>query len=156
MAVLSLLWALLMTLCTIRFGTLFSVVQFLKWWDAPGLFLRACQVATMCVPHSMHIWAVCKTVPITVQLLHCWHDGTPPECPPHIPKRRHHWRRLTHQFCQLLKSWTHTIQHWTHRSKISASEQLTQLHWKLKGVIFAHANSRRLHIRKLLAFKHHS
>ena len=134
--------------------TLFTVVQLLLWWSIPGLFDTHCLLLNFRMLTFMKIWFVTVAVSVKVIFLFWWHDGPPPEKPPYVPKKLHKWKKLPQQFCQLLKSWTHQAYALLKRTKIFASEQLIQLHIKLQGAILAHRNRRRLHIRKMLAFKH--
>ena len=94
------------------------------------------------------------TTTTAVQLLLHWHDG-PPEQPPHIPKRCHHWKRLTQQFCLILKSWTYKLRSLFIWTRTSTSDKLIRLHIKLQRTILSFKNTRRLHVCKLLAFTHH-
>ena len=102
----------------------------------------------------MHIKLVVLATTTAVQLLFCWHVGPPPEWPPCIPKRCHRWKRLSQQFCQLLKSWTHKFRSLFTWTRTSASDHLMRLHIKLQSTILSFRNSRWLHLCKLLAFKH--
>jgi hypothetical protein len=147
---------LLLLLRSFQCRLLFSVVQLIVWWMTPGLFLTTCLVVFFQVLHLMHIKMVSMATSTAVQLQFWWHDGPPPERPPYIPKRRRRWKRLPEQFCQLLKSWIYTAYFLFKWTKISASDELAKPHLKLKGAIFELQNSRRLHVRKLLAFKHSS
>ena len=139
---------------TLRSGTLLSVVQILLWLSVPDAFHTDLSFIILHFMHLMHIKLIILVTTTAVQLLFCWHGGHPPERPPYIPKRRRRWKRLSQQFCQLLKSWTHKISSFFTWTRTSASDRLIKLHFKLQRAILSFRNSRRLHIRKLLAFKH--
>jgi hypothetical protein len=130
------------------------VVHCQVWWDDQDLFASTCFLACWKALCLMRIGLVCLFLPPTVKILFWWHDGPHPRRPSYVPKRRRGWKRLPAQFCLILKSWTHSIFNFFKWTRISASEQLAKLHLKLQGVILARRNSRRLHIRKILAFKH--
>ena len=138
----------------LRSGTLFSVVQLLLWLTIPGALHTDVSLAILHFLHLLHIKIITIATITAVQLLFCWHQGPPPERRPYIPKRRRRWKRLSQQFCQLLKSWTHKIRSLFTRTRISASDHLIRLQIKLNSKISSFRNSRRLHLRKLLAFKH--
>ena len=135
-------------------SAVFSMVQIYMWCYIPGL-LESC-ILTSCkyVLHEVYIMTVYQTTYTALLILYCWYDGPPPEHPPYIPKRYRKWKGLPFQFCQLLKSWTHILKSYLTWNRISASDQLLQLHLRLQGVILSFQRSRRLHIRKLLAYKH--
>ena len=145
---------LLKRLRTLLCCALLSLVQFDLWMTNPEMFFNACHLIVWHLHGQAWYMLISRLVSLTVVFLFWWNQGPPPERSPYVPKRHRRWRRLPQQFCQILKSWTHCISKCLSSARISADQQLTMLHVKLQGAILAHQNSRRLHVRKLLAFKH--
>ena len=126
------------------------------WCTVPDLLNSTCFIQYIKFIHFTQVVTICHIVSIATILTYWWHDGIPPERPPYIPKRIRRKKRLSDQYCQILKSWIHTVRSSLFKTKISASDQIIKLHLKLQGVILSYRNSRQLHLRKLLAFKHHN
>ena len=149
-----LLWAIAeAALCpTIRH--LLHVVQSYLWCSNPEIFQQTSFLKCMKWLHVLHLMTVSYFVNTLILFLFWWYDGYPPDRRPYIPKRYRRRNRLPEQFCQNLKSWMHDIYTTIVRTKRATSEHMVNLHQKLQRVIIAHRNHRRLHVRKLLAFKH--
>ena len=145
-----------MILRAIRFGAILGVVQVMLWLCNPVLLPASGLQKLWKMLNFLYFQMLLKATTTAAQLLCWWHDGPHPSRPPYIPKRIRRWKRLPEQYCQLLKSWTHTFIKLFTWTKVSASERLTELHHKLQGVIFVLNNSRRVHMRKTLALKHRS
>ena len=104
--------------------------------------------------HYLRVYTISSLVSSLVIYLFYWHNGPPPEKPPYVPKRYRWLKRMTDQYCQLLKSWRHKLLEWFTWSRVSASKKFALLSMKLQGAILAHKANHRMQNLKLIAFRY--